>query len=272
MKEPDPPQLPPATLPAVPPLTHRSEKDESVYTRRADVEEEIARALTRPPSDWVLSQLKSETLVHLVRRVKPTGDRDTAGKLLKVLSERAVATAKRWARGFNKDVTEEIAEEVGLAIIELVFADETTRQSEYLECCFDGAVQRRAINLNKSRRAKCLRRNRQFADSVNDEGDTATPGDQAVADQGPSPEDLAGDAEFRRMAPALVERAIAAVTNPKHRKAVVLRYIDGWPVTDEDPDRPTITNYFGICDGTFRYWMRAAFLEMRNALGVNHEQ
>lgn len=274
MKAPDPPpDPPPLALAAVPPLTQPSKKDGSVYRRWPDVEAEIARVTTLEPRQWAGLTLRSETLVHLIRLLRQAGETEVVGKLLMELSDRTVATAKRWARGFNKDVTEEIAEEVGLAIIGLVFAQEPSRQSEYLECAFDEAVQRRAINLNQSKRVKCLRRSRQFPEAATEEGDAVTPGDQAVADDGPSPEDLTAEAELRAMAPGQIERALAAISNPDHRKAVVLRYIDGWPVTDQqDPNRPTITKYFGVCDGTIRYWMRAAFSEMRHALGVNHEQ
>lgn len=48
--------------------------------------------------------------------------------------------------------------------------------------------------------------------------------------------------------------------------------IQGWPITDQDPSRETVSTYFGVCDRTIRNWMRTAFSEMRNALGVSHEQ
>ncbi len=145
MSEPDPPpDPPPPARPAVPLLTHRS-ADGDLYTRRPDVEAEIARLVALDPSRWTAAGLKSETVVHLIRRSWPTGEKTVLGRLLDELAKRTTRIATASARGFSPTITEEIVGAVGLEVIELALTDKITGQSEFLECSFDLAVQRRAF-------------------------------------------------------------------------------------------------------------------------------
>lgn len=269
MSEPEPPpDPPPLAPPVVPPLTHHS-ADGEVYTRRPDVEAEIERMLAIDSLQWTAVGLKSETVVHLIRRLWRTGEKTVLGRLLEALAKRTTRVATASARGFSPTITEEIVGVVGLEVIELVLAEETNGPSEFLECAFDLAVQRRAFK--QAAKRKQLRRTRQFATNVSEDG-AMTDGAQTVPDDGPSPEDLAAEREFRALAPVQIPRALAAISNPDHRLAVDLHHIQGWPITDQDPSRQTVSTYFGVCDRTIRNWMRTAFSEMRNALGVSHEQ
>ena len=270
MSEPEPPpDPPPPTTTAVPPLTHHSAEG-GVYTRRADVEAEIERMLALDPSRWTAVGLKSETVVHLIRRLWRTGEKTVLGRLLDALAKRTTRIATASARGFSPTITEEIVGVVGLEVIELVLAEQTSGQSEFLECAFDLAVQRRAFK--QAAKRKQLRRTRQFPIHVSEDDGAVTDGAQTVPDDGPSPEDLAAEREFRALAPVQIPRALAAISNPDHRLAVDLHHIQGWPITDQDPSRQTVSTYFGVCDRTIRNWMRTAFSEMRNELGVSHEQ
>lgn len=270
MSEPEPPpDPPPPARPAVPPLTHRS-ADGDLYTRRPDVEAEIARMIVLDPSRWTAAALRSETIVHLVRRLWPTEEKTVLGRLLDELAKRTTRIATASARGFSPTITEEIVGVVGLEVIELVLTDKITGQSEFLECSFDLAVQRRAFK--QAAKRKRLRLTRQFPLHASEDGDSVTDGAHSVPDDGPSPEDLVAEREFRALAPAQISRALAAISNPDHRVAVVLHHLQGWPITDQDPSRQTVSTHFGVCDRTIRNWMRTAFSEMRNALGVSHEQ
>ena len=269
MSEPEPPPDPPPLVPrTVPPLTHPSAGGEA-YTRRADVTAEIERMLAVDTSRWTAVGLKSETVVHLIRRLWRTGEKTVLGRLLEALAKRTTRIATASARGFSPTITEEIVGVVGLEVMELVLAEVTSGPSEFLECAFDLAVQRRAFK--QAAKRKQLRRTRQFATHVSDDG-AKTDGAQTVPDDGPSPEDLAAEREFRALAPVQIPRALAAISNPDHRLAVDLNHIQGWPITDQDPSRQTVSTYFGVCDRTIRNWMRTAFSEMRNALGVSHEE
>ena len=270
MSEPEPPpDPPPPASRAVPPLTHRSATGDA-YTRRPDVEAEIERMLALDPSQWTAAGLKSETVAHLIRRLWPTGEKTVLGRLLDALAKRTTRIATASARGFSPTITEEIVGAVGLEVMELALAEQTSGQSEFLECSFDLAVQRRA--LKQAAKRKHLRRTRQFPTHVSEDDGAVTDGAQTVADDGPSPEDLVAEREFRALAPAQISRALAAVSNPDHRLAVSLHHLQGWPITDQDANRQTVSTYFGVCDRTIRNWMRTAFSEMRNALGVSHEQ
>lgn len=268
MSQTDPPPDPHFQPSAVPPLVC-STKRGVVYKRFRDVEAEIATMLVRNSRDWPLEKLKNETLVHLIRTLRRSDDADVnvLGSLVNELAKRITGIAKRWARGFNATTTELILGTVGIEIIELVLAERTTRQGEYLECAFADAVKKRAIS--QAAKHKPLRRFRPFGSPASKDGETGWDGPQAVPDDGPSPEDDAIDSELRARGPELVQRALAGVQDERHRLAVNLIYLQGWPVTDKDPDRVTVSSHFDKDERTIRNWVKKAFSEMRDALGVS---
>jgi hypothetical protein len=108
------------------PITQRT-RDGDVYYRRPDVEAEIGRVLALEPSEWAPAGLKSETLVHLIRRLLPTEEKTVLGRLLNEITKRMTRIVKSHARGFSRTITE-IVEVVRLKAIELVLA--AAEQSE----------------------------------------------------------------------------------------------------------------------------------------------
>ncbi len=270
MSDLEPPSGPLQTpaLPAILPLSARSVKG-SIYVRRQEIETEIAHVMSTDSSQWDLAGLRSETIVYLIRRGCPNGDETVLARLLDTLARRVTRLASRWAGGFDQTTTEEIVWMVGLEIMELVLSPETTPQCEFLECMFDLGVKRRVIK--QSAKRIHLRRNRQFGVHAADNDDSATCGAQTIADDSPSQTDLVDQAELRSLAPAQIKKALAAIGNPNHRLAVVLHFLHGWPITDKDAGRETVSRLFGVSDRTIRNWFRTALEEMRHALGANHE-
>jgi hypothetical protein len=65
----------------------------------------------------------------------------------------------------------------------------------------------------------------------------------------------------------LIRRALAAVKDPRHVHAVILRYVRGWPITDKDPTKPTLEKHFGKSARQIQNWITSALEAMRNAIG-----
>jgi hypothetical protein len=60
---------------------------------------------------------------------------------------------------------------------------------------------------------------------------------------------------------------LAAVSDPRHREAVMLHHLHGWPITDKDPETPTLCKHFDMTARQIQNWIRTAFDEMRAAVG-----
>lgn len=267
MSAPNPPSDPPA-LPSIPPLTRRKEDGRS-YQRPPDIVAEIGRALTTDPSTWALSKLKSETLVHLIRTNRVRGDETLLGPLVHEVGKRIARIAEDWAKGFDAMTTEEIVVQVGEQIISRILADPPTRQSEYLEIDFRRIVKGRA--LNQVERREHYPRHHQFVSTTADL-DASAPGlamtVNDVADEGPTPDEIVCEAEAQALTPERIRAGLAAISDPRHREAVVLRYLQGWPITDKDKAQ-TLRKHFGISARQIQNWIGVALAEMKEAMGEN---
>jgi DNA-directed RNA polymerase specialized sigma24 family protein len=249
----------------VPPLTH-CDRNGTPYARLAGVEDEIRRARASPPGEWNLGKMGSETLVHLIRFVRSnSGSDDLLGLLFEQLGRRAARIVGDFAKGFSETDTDEIEGKVSLRVVELVLAETPARKSEYLEVLFRRVV--KGLTLNEVESREDHPRLQQFAvlPENADAFSTGTDQSAAVPDDGPGPEEIVSREEVRE----LVRTNLAAVTDPRHREAVVLCYLQEWPVTDKNPETPTLCTHFEKADRQIRNWMKAALNEMREAIGEN---
>jgi len=255
----------------IPPLTS-STVDGKPYLRHADVEAEILRARSRPPAEWVTlaerrgeERLPNEALVFLVRQIRK-GDRDLFGRLVHELGERTVRIAERWAQGFDRDTLDEIVWTVEKEIVDLVLAETPSRQSDFLEVAFGKAVERRTINAVEKRKHSPLPVRQIAAPISNEETEPERPA-ELVADERPGPEEIVAQFEDEAHRPELIRKARAAVKDPRHIEAVILRYVYNWPMVDKDPNKPTLTRHFGKSARQIQNWLADALEAMRAAIG-----
>lgn len=164
------------------------------------------------------------------------------------------------AKGFDPTTTDEIVVKVGQDVVALVLTKSPTRQSEFLEVAFRVVVKRRTINEVQKRQQHPRQHHLVPAD-----GD-ANPL-ESLADDGPNPEEDAITREQAALTPKLIRKALNAIRDPRHREAVVLHHLQGWPITDKSPETPTLCTHFGKCARQIQNWMATAFAEMRAALG-----
>lgn len=251
-------------LGGIAPLT-QCKKDGSPYVRPSDVEAEIAEVIASDPATWSVSALKSETLVYLVRRLWKPNDQKLIGKVIDCLGKRIAQIARDFSSGLGKSGAEDFAIEIAEEVNLLIFAQAATRQSEFLECAFRTAVQRRAINKRTKLRER-LKHERCESSLPTIESDGEEMGIVAShADGEPSPGQMASDSES-------TGRTLAAVSNPLHREAFVLHCLQGWPLYDEDKTIPTLSTRFGKSPRQIQNWIAKARSEMRTALGDEHHE
>jgi len=259
---------PPLSAVRVSPLTQTAKKTGDLYVRHTDVEAEIAEALEKDPATWTPKTLKSETLVHLVRWVRPKNDVELIGKFIRELGRRIARIAKDVASGLSKSEAEELAADVAAKVNCLIFASAPSSQSDFLEVSFRYCVKRHSL---KERDKVDERKLHVLAESFFGSAQSgAEHGDGilgSLADSATTPEDLAMEAELKRLAPERVQRALAAITSPLHRDAVILHFLKDWPIKSNDPQIPTLSTHFGMSRRQIQNWINAAKEEMRTALG-----
>lgn len=267
-------QSPPTTtapLPApvrVTSLTQTRKDGETLYRRHDDVEAEIAESLKKDPATWKLNKLKSETLVYLVRWIRPGNDLDLIGKVIGELGRRITRIAKDYSSGLTKSEAEDFVADVAFKVNSLIFAAAPCRQSDFLEVSFRFALKRHSLKerAKVDERKKCVIAETSLSPvQHNDEnGDGIV---ASLADDDPSPEELAIDAEIQKLNPDLVRKALAAITNPLHREAFILHFREDWPIKSNDPQIPTLSTHFRKSGRQIQNWLNDAREEMRTALG-----
>ena len=233
----------------IPPLT-KSKLDGTPYKRRADIEACIAEVLQRPQNEWatIAGELPDEALVFIIRQADKN-DSNLIGGLVKDLSRRIVNVGRRWAKGFSLVTTEEILLAVETKVIELVFLERPSRQSEYLEIAFANAVKKRTLSEVIAQRNQASI----MCPPVEERGQ------QQPIDDGAGPLEIILKAENAKLA----RRALAAVPDERHRQAVVLRHVRGWPLTCSDPTQPSLERHFGMSGRQIQNWITSALEIMR---------
>ncbi len=247
-------------------------KDGQPYKRRQDIEDRICAVLRRPLREWpALAQekgtdrLPSEVLVYLII-VSEAIDQNVFGALVHQLGLRIGAIAKDFAKSFDKDTREEIVWGVEAKAVELILADPPCRQGEYLQIAFRDKIEQWTTNAAAKRRNAPQSLRHAPGVDMDSDGEPENP-TNLIADEGPSPEDLVAILQDRARRPALLAAAKAAVKNPLHLEAVILRYAYDWPISDKDPNVPTLARRFRMSPRQIQNWINDALEAMRTAIG-----
>jgi hypothetical protein len=65
----------------------------------------------------------------------------------------------------------------------------------------------------------------------------------------------------------LLRRGLDAITDPRHREAVILRYEKEWPVSSGGEETDTISGWFDVSPRQIQNRIRKAVAQMRQAIG-----
>lgn len=236
----------------IPPLTCTGRNGQP-YKRRAEVEQEILRTLTLPPTQWgeMANGLSSEALVFLIRLVRNT-DRDVAGRLIEQLNHRILRTARKWCGGFDR------------LTIELLLASVPTRSSEYLEAVFDRKVKQYTLNEVDRISERTVIPASSLRIAADDEGPEQS--HEQVPDDAPNPEQLLIELQDSVRHARNLPKALAAIRDPRHRQAVHLHHVQGWPLSSKDPSAPSLARLFNKSPRQIHNWIKAALEDMQGIL------
>src|SRR6185437_6068875 len=255
----------------VPQLTSRK-LDGTPYTRHADVTDAIALALALPKGqrvEWAersdATRLPSEALVFMVKSTA-TVDKDAFGRLVWLLHLRIEKIARRWARGFDRDTTEEVIEGIQKRVIEVALTDPPSRQSDFLEVAFNQAVKRYTLNAVEKRRNAPLPLSPKQHVTLEDDGEDAERPTEGVEDESPQVEELVSLLQDRARRGPLLRRAQAAVKDIRHYHAILLHYGFGWPYAPGKSAEPCLQDYFGVSERQIRNWIKDGMAAIRTAL------
>lgn len=262
-QQPDP-SKPPAA--AVPPLTHSGAR-KGRYKRRADVENEIRQALQLHSANWLAHAPEKggwsdETRVHLIRRLGRNGDRAIFGALLYILMKRAGRIVQQWAQGFEETDFQQIADKVAVNIAGRLLAPKSMAAGEILEVCFSTVVRNETLKeVEKIQRRRDV--NLPAPVVQTEDGEIIDP-TAFVRNERPDPlEELIESRESR----PTIRELLRAVTDPRHRRAFVLRKIRKWPYQPGNPPKPCLCDTFKVSERRIRTWIGIACDEMRKAFG-----
>jgi hypothetical protein len=64
-------------------------------------------------------------------------------------------------------------------------------------------------------------------------------------------------------------QACKAVKDPQHLEAVILYYVEGWPIQSKDPKESDLVKHFNATPRQIKYWIATALKQMRAALPGN---
>jgi hypothetical protein len=257
----------------LPPLTH-CDLEGRPYIRRPGTEEEIRGVLGSAQAAWdelanagPPNRLSSETLVFLIRSVRDS-DRNLAGKLIETLNHRILKAARRWCRGFDPMATEDILDNVLTEMVGRLLAPQPTRASEFLELAFERVV--KTCTLKQV--AKHAKRTEEPGGGTSEDGGSHEERpEEEIADPGPGPEEIISALADRQYRAELVRKAQAAITDPRHLEAVVLRHVHGWQLTASDPSKPSLERHFGKTSRQIQNWIDKGIQQMRESIGEDHD-
>jgi hypothetical protein len=191
-------------------------------------------------------------------------DRDFCGELMLQLGKRTARIVRRFVRGLSEIAAEEILMKVDIQIVELVLAATPSKQSEFLEVSFAGAVKRLTLDAVKSYRRSLLGGKRGSI-PTDEEGDPLE-GARELIDTAQNPEQHVLELEEESFRQQMLRTAFGVVEDKRALEVVILRFGYGWPIVSKDRRKNDLVSHFGATEPQIRYWISKTVKAMRDAL------
>jgi len=255
-------------------LTHRTKSGEP-YVRRGDVDAQIAKVIQLPASKWpdligekASERLLDEALVYLLREsLKETPV--ILGAMVDCLSRRISRHASRWTRGLDQDDVDTIVETVNGKVLDAItFNDPPSPTCEFLEVSLSHHVKNKTLSEVDKLKRRPQGHRECPVQACFEEETTIVPTVESLADDAPGVLETLVDQEDEQERRALALKALSKITDPRHREAVILRFIRDWPITSQDERKPSLTRHFGVSARQLQNWFNNACDEMRAAVGA----
>jgi hypothetical protein len=181
--------------------------------------------------------------------------------------------ARRSVRGLDQIAAQEIVLKVEIEIMQLVLSEEPSRKADYLEVAFAQAVERRTVDMVRSHmRSPMGGRRGELAGAIDEDGDEIERPIELAPDHRPGPEATFLQKEDEDSRPELILKGLNAITNPLHRKVVILHCLCGFPIASKDSEKFDLVRCFQARPAQIKYWRDAGLKEMREALTIGEKK
>ncbi len=187
--------------------------------------------------------------------------------MIECLGKRIAQIARDFASGFPPNIAEDLAIEIAEEVNLLIFASTPSRQSEILEVVFRSAIERRAVNKRSKIKQRLKHEVSESRIQAKDTGEDTNGIIASHSDGKPDPGEIALLAEAQHLRPERIRKALAAISNPLHREAVILHHLQGWQISSTASAIPTLSTHFKKSSRQIQNWLKAAMKQMRTALG-----
>ena len=245
------------------PLT-RSTKAGKPYVRPQEVEVQLNQLLGESPAEQLARAkctdkgssrfVKDECLVYLVREAWFADDVAVYSELSQQLIRRCTRTIQRCLRllGVAAEDLEDVFGDVITQMMTEILDD--GGGGDFYQARFRRGLRFLTLKVHaryERQHERLLTENRLSAPR-DEEGDGEQDG--SLEDRMRQPGDVAEDAIHLLE----IREALAAIRDPRHRKAFVLHYYDDWPIETQDPRMASVSVHFQVTPRTVNNWLRAA--------------
>jgi len=245
------------------------------YVRPAHIQAELRSIVPLDPSEWIgrAENFQNETLVCLIR-LTHDGHPPVCGILIEELRRRITHRAEKFCCEMDEYDQEQFVSDVEMQVLELVLTKQPSKEREILEVAFGRAMRNLALNqLKKFKNSTAGNIADMAVDYTNvdgaEEGDEVQRPIEFLPDATSGPENILLNLDMRKQRHRLLRKALKAVSNPRHREAVILHHAHDIPITSCQRGKKCLTRQFRKDARQIKYCITTAMKQMRAALGIN---
>ena len=256
-----------------PPLRSRNKRG-TQYRRPPHVESQLCGILASDPTTWSgrAGGFECETLVCLIRLIQDDNSAVYA-ELTQELRNRVAHRAQKFCGNMDEYDTEQFLSDVDIEVLKLVLTKEPSRQRDFLEVRFGLELERlvgkqfsKFENSTAGNIADIAVDRSNIADT--EEGEEVERPIEFLPDPTSGPEEILLNLDITNSRHRLLQKALGAVTDSRHLKAVILHHGHGIPIVSSKRGKDCLTRRFRKTEREVRYWIDQAMQQMRAALGI----
>ena len=201
--------------------------------------------------------LKEEVLVYYIREYYQDGQEDIVNELAIVLLKRCGKYVRSWLRALSSSVIDEACNDV-IADLFHGILDLQKDHGDYLQVRFWHRLKRLKIDVFRrySTRAANEKTTDNFSTLESSFSEASEEGADLVFEERVPNADLSVEDSV------LLREALGVLEEP-YRTAYLLRNGEGWQIESDDPDVPTIAEYFRKTPRTIRNWLAIAETQLK---------
>jgi hypothetical protein len=248
------------------------------YKRDPAVEAAIISALSLSPAELIararnrdrksVDFLREETVVYFIRAYHAAEKNEVVTALTEELLTRCACGIFRRLRalGLRQQDAQDAFSEVVRVVITAI-TDLTSGRGDFYQVRFAKALKLKVLTAYDTQLREVKRVKQQFSFNGDadltveefEEGEIDMSGFRGeMADPSRADDELL-DSDERAERQALLDSVLGAIRNPTHRDAFVLHRLEGWQITANDPNEPSLVQHFNVkSPKTIYNWIKQA--------------